>query len=253
MTWEQTNKKRLPFIRMGGRLFKGMYNDIKMELKEVLKDRHTPESIVEAVRGFQFDDDIVQSAYLRFYIRTGIYFAKEVKKGQRGGLEKKDNSEEVWTAIIAEYVKTSVGKRIGSVTRTAYKDIEKITADVVAIGINEGWGMDKIANAIVKKQGEIDTWKALRIARTEVIAASNEGVMVGASELVGSKVKVWISTFDDRSRPDHMEMDGVRVGWNDKFIVNGDQLEFPGDPLGLPENTINCRCGYEVIVEKEIY
>ena len=56
--------------------------------------------------------------------------------------------------------------------------------------------MDKIARAIQKTQAKMDLWKAQRIARTEVVTASNVGVKVGADELPGNKVKVWISTFD---------------------------------------------------------
>jgi len=254
MTWDEINRKRLPFIRMGERLFKGMYNDIKIQLKEVIRDRQTPEQIIEAVRGFGFDDQIVQSAYLRFYTKTGLNYAKDTKNNL-SGMELKDADYDIWLLQMTEYVRSNVGVNITSVIRTAYKDIESITQKAVELGIEEGWGMDKIAREIVKKQGSIDTWKALRIARTEVVAASGEGTRLGGESVAGNKIKVWISTFDGRSRKDHMAMDGVRVAFNEDFITpKGNSLFSPGDPKCIdPSDIINCRCGYEVIVEPEIY
>jgi len=252
MTWDEINKKRLPFIRMGERLFKGMYNEIKIQLKEVIKDRQTPEQITEAVRGFSFDERIVQSAYIRFYTKTGLNFAKDTKN-RLSGMDLKDYDYDVWLSQMTGYVRANTGFKISKVISTTYKDIERIAKNAVELGIEEGWGMDKIAREIVKKQGTIDKWKAQRIARTEVVAASSEGVKLGGESIPGNKTKIWISTFDQRSRPDHMDMDGVKGAFNEDFDLNGDSLAYPGDPKGQAANIINCRCGYEIIVEPEIY
>jgi len=50
-----------------------------------------------------------------------------------------------------------------------------------------------------------------------------------------------------------MAMDGVRVPLNENFNVDGEMLEYPGDPSGSAGNIINCRCGYEILVTPEIY
>jgi len=242
----------LPFIRMGERLFKGMYNKITRELKEVIRDRQTPEQITEAARGFRFNNEIVWAAYLRFYTKTSLNYAKDTKNDLLGK-ELKDADFDVWLTQITGYVRNSVGKNISDVIRTTYKDIEIITQNAVKEGISQGWGTDRIVREIVKKQGSIDLWKAQRIARTEIVGASSEGVKLGAESVVGNKTKIWISTFDSRSRPEHMAMDGVKVPFNQDFDVDGDSLKYPGDPSGSPGNIINCRCGYEVIVEPEIY
>lgn len=245
MTWEEINRKRLPFIRMGDRLFRLMYSEIRSELKASLKNLTTPEEITQAARNVQIKEDQIRGYYERFYIRTGVAFAKYQQKGTQKPIEYKN--EDVWAAKIKETVRTKTAKKITKVIQTAYEDIQNITKIAVETGIEEGWGMDKIARAIVKQQGEIDLWKALRIARTEVVAASSEGIKIGAEEIPGDKVKVWISTFDERSRPEHMAMDGVRVPLNESFNVDGDMLEYPGDSNGKPENITNCRCGYEIV------
>lgn len=249
MTWQEINNKRLPFIRVGDKLFRGMYGDIRQSLIASIQNLQIPEEFNQVAHNFTIDEEVVRKNFERFYVFTGIAYAKDMTKNVHGNIETKQ--EDDWTKIILEYVRTHTGQKISEVIKTHYKDIQLIVGDAVKSGIKNGWGMDKIARQIVKGQGTIDTWKALRIARTEVVAASNEGVKVGAEELPGNKEKVWISTFDERSRPEHMAMDGVRVPFNEDFTVEGEMLEFPGDPKGSPGNIINCRCGYEIIVTPE--
>ena len=61
-------------------------------------------------------------------------------------------------------------------------------------------------------------------------------------------VKVWLTNISDRTRDSHIDADGQKRPLSQPFNVDGEQLEYPGDPSGSAENTINCRCviGYEV-------
>lgn len=252
MTWQEINNKRLPYIRMGERLFQGMYTDIRKDLISSFENLTTPEEMIQATRGLKIEEAKIRMAFERFYLKTGIGFAKWITKGGRLGMERKQ--EDMWIEKIIEYVRVNAGAKITAIIKTHYEDIERIVRAAIEQGIKEGWGIDKIARAIRKAQGEIDLWKARRIARTEAVAASNEGVKVGAEDLPGNKEKVWVSTFDDRARVDHMAMDSVRVPWNENFILpSGAALEFPGDPKGEPGDIINCRCGYEVLVTSEYF
>ena len=45
-------------------------------------------------------------------------------------------------------------------------------------------------------------------------------------------------------------MDAI-VGIDEKFLVDGDQLEAPGDPKGKPENVIRCRCTLGFLTQEE--
>jgi|GEM_PF-5809679 len=261
MTWEEINRKRLPFIRFGENLFKRMYGEIRKSYISIIKDAQTAEEINQLAESFRFNENIVRVNYERFYLKTGLSYARNIQKSYNKRLELKDINEdileEVWYTQIMEFVKNKVGNNISSVIKTHYADIQRITKNAVKAGIDKGWGMDKIARKIMLDQQDIEHWKAMRIARTEVVSASNEGVKVGYEQLPGNKEKVWISTFKQTSRPDHMEMDGVRVPYNELFTLsNGHQLEYPCDPdpaHGDAGDKINCGCGYDILVIPEMY
>jgi HK97 family phage portal protein len=80
-----------------------------------------------------------------------------------------------------------------------------------------------------------------RIARTEIIGVSNKGAEDGY-HAGGVGKKEWIAAIDERTREEHIEADGQIVGIKQSFTVMGENLQFPGDPSGSPENIINCRC-----------
>ena len=88
------------------------------------------------------------------------------------------------------------------------------------------------------------------IARTETIRSSNAGSTQIYKDW-GVQKHEWLATLDDRVRPDHLEANGQIVKVGEPFDVSGEMLEYPGDPVGDPGNTINCRCTTVPIVEEE--
>lgn len=88
---------------------------------------------------------------------------------------------------------------------------------------------------------------AARIVRTEGNRLLNAGAFAQSVELEkqGFKSeKMWDATFDAATRLAHAEADGQKVNVNDPFVVDGEELMFPGDPAGSEGNVINCRCTY---------
>lgn len=97
--------------------------------------------------------------------------------------------------------------------------------------------------------------ECVRVARTETTYAQNSARQsVGEQgEKLGFKMlKEWRATEDSRTRDAHHEADGQRVPVDEPFVVDGEELMFPGDfSLGAsPENTINCRCTVVYIIDK---
>ena len=106
-----------------------------------------------------------------------------------------------------------------------------------------------------EEEGGYRGWmrRAERIARTELHTARSAAMDKAAGWLAdtGATVrKVWISAADERVRPDHVAANGQTVGYDEPFIVGGEQLWFPGDrENGSPGQTIQCRCVVNYIDE----
>jgi hypothetical protein len=54
--------------------------------------------------------------------------------------------------------------------------------------------------------------------------------------------KTWITMLDDKVRATHRVLHGQSVPIGDTFDMGGAHLSFPGEPVGSPENYLNCRC-----------
>jgi hypothetical protein len=86
--------------------------------------------------------------------------------------------------------------------------------------------------------------RAELIARTETVAANNQGALASWSAMADAAnvtaTKTWLATPDGRTRPEHAEANGQTVGINDTFTVMGEDITGPGD--GSAANVCNCRC-----------
>jgi SPP1 gp7 family putative phage head morphogenesis protein len=123
-----------------------------------------------------------------------------------------------------------------AITNTSATTRQRLREEVPAEGT-----LDEVVAAIDRvfdgRRGNV-----LTIARTETAPAFNYATTEAwtESEIVGEKE--WLTAKDDEVRPHHVEADGQVVRLEDPFEVDGESLDFPGDPNGSPENIINCRC-----------
>ncbi len=142
---------------------------------------------------------------------------------------------------------------------TIEETYKQTIANLLATRIEDGLTIMEAAKEVQDIVGRrrFYRWQALRIARTETTAAANNGA-VQAGDVSGYVMeKEWISALDNRTRTtppdryDHREMNGKRVGLNDKFNVSGQELGYPGDPEGSAGNVINCRCSVAVVPARD--
>lgn len=110
-------------------------------------------------------------------------------------------------------------------------------------GFQAGEGIDALAGR-VEEALDVAASRAVTIARTEVVSASNAGSIAGARALSGHAppVKIWMASLDARTRESHADADGQEVALDEPFTVGGAQLDYPGDPAGPVEEVANCRC-----------
>lgn len=121
---------------------------------------------------------------------------------------------------------------------------KKINGAILA-GIRKGESIDKIAFRLQNVAG-MDKAQAIRNARTMITGARNRGVYERGKDMeeMGFKVtKTWMTARDSRVRDSHKAMEGEEVNLLDYF---SNDLMYPGDPDGAPEEVYNCRCAMAI-------
>jgi SPP1 gp7 family putative phage head morphogenesis protein len=187
----------------------------------------------------------VRSAFRAFYLRLAL---EAGTKAAPAVLERKWTEDEL-NQEMENYIRQVTFARLGDVSKTTGKRI----ADAIADGHKEGLTWDAIADRIVETtSGDIGDARARTIARTEMHSASQAGSIAAAEDLnIPGLRKQWTAVSDERTRPDHVDADGQIVDMDEPFEVGGESLDYPGDPAGSPENTINCRCVTTYTTDKE--
>lgn len=146
---------------------------------------------------------------------------------------------EIWRQMVFNNSKLWIGANIVSIKGTLLEDIKKLVSNAVLDAVV----LPQIATLIEKtvNQSGFYRWQALRIARTETTSAMNSAMETAGEESNLVMNKLWISAGDGNERETHATLDGSVVAMNGTFD-NG--LQYPGDPSGLPEEIINCRCTF---------
>ncbi len=144
------------------------------------------------------------------------------------------------------FIESKVFKLVTQANATTKEAVSKEIAEAVRLQVIEGFTASDTIRDIEKRiEGVYDfavSKRARRIARTEVLSASNGGAMEGMKQ-TGVEGKEWLSSRDAIVRETHMELDGQEVKVNEQFqSSSGTQLKFPGDPTADASEIVNCRC-----------
>ena len=137
-------------------------------------------------------------------------------------------------------------------------NMRKINAAMLQ-GVLQGESIPKIAKRFMDV-GVSNEVSAIRAARTMITAVENKARFESAkrAEEAGAIMgKIWISVSDARTRPWHAQAASDYadpIPMDEPFIVNGEEMEEPGDPSASGSNTYNCRCslGRKVLGFKSI-
>lgn len=122
--------------------------------------------------------------------------------------------------------------------------MDEATAKEVKRAIEQGMKESDTESDLVQRLTDLGIFgeaRAQRIARTE----SHLAVMKGSHEAMkqnGVKQRQWLAGLDERTREAHLEANGQVVGIDEPYIVDDEELMFPGDPEGSAGNVVNCRC-----------
>lgn len=129
--------------------------------------------------------------------------------------------------------------------------IDKLRGELIE-GFTEGESIrqleDRVAEAFNIRRG----FETERIARTEIVGASNQGSFQAYKQSGVVAKKSWLAAFVN-TRPSHeiahVEYMAQPIPLDQKFIVGTSSMDAPGDPSAKPEEIINCMCTILPIVE----
>ncbi len=154
-----------------------------------------------------------------------------------------------WMERTSGYVAKNLDKRIQDVWAQSKNLYVEAVTDAVKTATVEGLGTQQAATRIrklvnKKLKGDINVWRARRIARTELNAAHNYGSYQALNDAVndGAKLKKVWRISGRKTRDAHIAADGQIRDVDQPFDVGGEQLMYPGAPNGSAENVINCMC-----------
>ena len=122
--------------------------------------------------------------------------------------------------------------------QTVLEETARLLQPEIAEAALGGESIPEIQTRVEKVFRFNDVVRSERIARTEMLAATNQGAVESYAQSGVVEQKMWLTTLDDRTRKAHVEAHRQRVPLEAPFHVGGELLEHPGD--GSPENSINC-------------
>jgi len=127
----------------------------------------------------------------------------------------------------------------------------KFVINEIISGLIEGKGYSAIAVA-VRERMDNAFYQAKRIVWTETHRSQMAGRLLGMekaslrlSQAGISMEKMWVSTLDGKTRSNHGDMDGVRVGIDEMFeftTMDGNVIKVEAPGLTNTVDDINCRC-----------
>ncbi|MDB5612047.1 MAG: hypothetical protein JWP25_8947 [Bradyrhizobium sp.] len=115
---------------------------------------------------------------------------------------------------------------------------------------------DLLDKMVVSYRNRALRYRAEVISRSESLTALHESQQQAMEQAVDSgaisrtNIKfAWRTAGDLRVRDAHSEMEGQEVAMGEMFIDgDGNELEYPGDPMAPIETTAQCRCWREPVV-----
>ena len=248
--WKMIDNRRMGWWGVVAKRAETIYAAEIAEITKAIKGKDTPEEIeaaaTRAIKELQPAWEKTMTAVLVTVLEDfGNTTAEDL-----GGLPKSfvGPSEGKWqfdpfSQRSQEWIAQHGAELVKTIQSTNIVDVR----NVILLGKQQNLLMPEIAKNIRKFYDDRSSFKAMRIARTEVSAAAGFGQREAAMQSGVAKGKKWMSSRDDRVRDRHFAMDGEEKQM-DELYTNG--LMYPGDPNGSAAEVIQCRCVEEYLSKK---
>lgn len=250
--WKNTERIRSGYYGQMSKVVQQALNDQMQAVLDNISSVRNPREIPQAVdAATQRFSQIMEQAYRRIYRTIVPVFAERVlesmPKTRASPHHLKATGEEgregIWMDASDRFITQNVGRLIREVNDNTRQAIREATQTAVRTGIVDGLGIEEIADRIQEQSEQaISRTRALRIARTETIRASNFASITAARSMGMNLKKEWIATPDDRVRATHWEANAQTVPLEQPFTVGGYKAMYPSDPSLPARESVNCRC-----------
>lgn len=155
-------------------------------------------------------------------------------------LETRDVEGVLFSDRIAGLVRQQGPSRARQIAARTARMITAALAEAAEQGLGEAAAARLVRDRVASSR--IGLARARTIARTEIGAAQNAGLLASADTIGVAYGRTWLTISDGRERLSHALADEQTIGAGEKFTVGDAQLDHPCDPTGPPEEIINCRC-----------
>lgn len=189
-----------------------------------------------AAADFMFDLSKWSEGFLAAMRKAGETALDTAGKQLFEELGKTDDPFKFPPEAVLEYARARENKLSG-VPKETFDRIK----ETIEEGITAGDSTEDLAKRVRAEFNEIDQGRARMIATTETAAAYGAGREEAMAQ-AGIAFKQWLTSGNDNVRAAHAAANEQVVPIDGFFEVGGEQLQFPGDPAGAPENVINCHC-----------
>jgi SPP1 gp7 family putative phage head morphogenesis protein len=132
-----------------------------------------------------------------------------------------------------------------AVRENKLKDVPQEIFDTIKAqlteGVDKGESIKDLSARVRSTFNEIGNGRGKTIAMTETAAAYGTARQESMTS-AGVQYKEWLTSGNANVRPAHADAQGQVRQIDDPFDVDDEELDYPGDPEGSPENVINCHC-----------
>lgn len=185
--------------------------------------------------------------WMRAYTESGMpLMGRAVLEGAKGAIAEFGIgiSFDVTRPIVQDWVSQRVAFWASMVNEETGRLLTSEIQEASALGES----IPQLQSRVEKVFDFSSTIRSERIARTEMLNATNYGAVQAYEDsgVVGSKM--WLATPDERTRDAHAEADRQVVPLSSDFLVGGELIPYPG--AGSPGNGINCRCTTAPIISE---
>ncbi len=231
--WEIFIKRITPLEANFKRGIIKLFQDQELRALRALRGKKISEADVQNVLRVTHDEREIMkfTAFTLPRITQAVKINGEAAMAELGV----DIAFDVTNPAVVRWIKKRSGFLIKSISDTTLDKLRKTLAE----GVQAGESIPSLASRVSSVYDEAKGYRAVRIARTETISASNSGSLEAYKQSKVVEKKEWLATMDDRVRDEHAAMNGEVVGLNESFS-NGEM--FPSSP--------NCRCTILPVIEK---